>query len=64
MKRGKKLMRHVIKDINCKVSDCIYNEGNGTCSAGKIEVGPSHASSCSDTLCNTFECDGSGCSKS
>ncbi len=49
-------MRHVIKDIKCDVTNCIYNEGNGCCSAGKIEVGPSSASNRSDTLCSTFEC--------
>lgn len=49
-------MRHVIKDIKCDVANCIYNEGNGCCSAGKIEVGPSNAQNSRDTLCSTFEC--------
>lgn len=49
-------MRHVIKDIKCDVTNCIYNEGNGCCSAGKIEVGPSNAANSSETLCATFEC--------
>ncbi|MGN1169438.1 MAG: DUF1540 domain-containing protein [Acutalibacteraceae bacterium] len=48
-------MRHVIKDIKCNVSHCIYNEDNSKCTAGSIEVGPSSANCCSDTLCATFE---------
>ena len=51
-------MRHVIKDINCNVASCVYNEGNGSCTAGKIEVGPSQATNCTETLCTTFECQG------
>lgn len=54
-------MRHVIKDIKCDVTNCIYNEGNGCCSAGEIKVGPSNAKNSSDTLCATFECSKGGC---
>ncbi len=48
-------MRHEIKDIKCNVKSCIYHEGNQKCTAGAIEVGPSNACSCSETLCTTFE---------
>lgn len=49
-------MRHVIKDIKCDVANCVYNEGNGRCSAGEIKVGPSNAQNSTETLCATFEC--------
>ncbi|MCI5592709.1 MAG: DUF1540 domain-containing protein [Oscillospiraceae bacterium] len=48
-------MRHTIKDIKCNVDNCIYNENRCECTAGKIEVGPSSACCCSETLCATFE---------
>ncbi len=48
-------MRHEIKDIKCHVSHCIYNEDAKKCTAGSIEVGPSSACSCSETVCATFE---------
>ncbi len=48
-------MRHEIKDIKCNVNSCIYHEGTHKCTAGSIEVGPSSACSCSETLCATFE---------
>ncbi len=49
-------MRHVIRDIHCSVCSCIYNEGEGKCAAGQIDVGPSQATNCTETLCSTFEC--------
>lgn len=48
-------MRHEIKDIKCNVNSCIYHEGTHKCTAGSIEVGPSSACCCSETLCATFE---------
>ena len=48
-------MRHEIKDIKCNVNSCIYHEGTNKCTAGSIEVGPSSACCCSETLCATFE---------
>lgn len=42
------------KGIICGVRNCVYNDGDGKCSAEKIAVGPSYATSCTDTVCATF----------
>ena len=46
---------HRIKGISCDVKNCVYHEGECDCTAGKIAVGPSYASSCTDTVCATFK---------
>jgi len=42
------------KGIVCGVKNCVYNDGDGRCAADKIAVGPSYATSCTDTVCATF----------
>ncbi|MBR4099458.1 MAG: DUF1540 domain-containing protein [Clostridia bacterium] len=42
--------------ISCNVKNCVYHAENDTCSAGKIQVGNSTATSVRDTCCDTFEC--------
>ncbi|MBR6796493.1 MAG: DUF1540 domain-containing protein [Clostridia bacterium] len=44
-----------IKGISCAVKNCEYHDGECTCTAGKISVGPSTACCCSDTVCATFK---------
>ena len=43
-----------IKGITCDVRNCSYNDEEGCCNAGKINVGPGYAASCTDTVCATF----------
>ena len=45
--------RH-IKGITCDVRNCIYHDGDSYCTADRIAVGPSYATSCTDTVCATF----------
>lgn len=40
--------------IACDVTNCAYHDGKCTCTAERISVGPSFASSCTDTVCATF----------
>lgn len=55
-------MKHEIKDIKCHACNCIYNEDGCKCVAGSIEVGPSSACTCADTICATFEpCSSASC---
>ncbi|MHC1696225.1 MAG: DUF1540 domain-containing protein [Eubacteriales bacterium] len=44
-----------IKGISCDVKSCMYHEGDNYCTAGKIAVGPTYATSCTDTVCATFK---------
>ncbi|MBQ7548383.1 MAG: DUF1540 domain-containing protein [Clostridia bacterium] len=48
-------MKHEIKDIHCNAKNCVYNEEGSKCVAGHIEVGPSSACTCAETICATFE---------
>ena len=41
--------------ISCDVKNCAYHEGDCHCTAEKIAVGPSFASSSTDTVCATFK---------
>ena len=41
--------------VVCDVSNCVYHDGTSTCTAEKINVGPSYATSCTDTVCATFK---------
>ena len=43
-----------LKNVNCDVKNCMYNDLNGRCTAEKIAVGPTYATSCTDTVCATF----------
>lgn len=50
----KKPKNHKIKGINCDVKNCVYHDGECNCTADRVAVGPTYASSCSDTVCATF----------
>lgn len=41
--------------IDCKVTNCKYNENKKYCTAKQICVGPSFASCSSETVCATFK---------
>ncbi len=41
--------------VSCDVSNCVYHDGSCTCTAEKINVGPSYATSSTDTVCATFK---------
>lgn len=43
--------------VQCDVRNCQYHQKDGTCSAGKIIVGPAYAVSNADTACSTFKPD-------
>ena len=41
--------------IDCKAHNCTYNE-NCKCTAASIDVDGSNATACSETKCDTFQC--------
>lgn len=41
--------------IVCSVSDCAYHEGENSCVAEKINVGPCNACCSDETVCQTFK---------
>ena len=43
------------KGVVCDVHNCAYHDGNNYCTADKIAIGPSFATSCTDTVCATFK---------
>ena len=47
--------KKAIPGITCEVVSCQYNEGQGTCTAGHIKVGPHAAHESRETLCATFK---------
>lgn len=48
-----------VNDVNekivCSVRNCVYHDGDHRCTAGKIAVGPTYASDCTETVCATFK---------
>ena len=44
-----------IKDVKCDVMNCVYHDGDCYCTANQIAIGPSHATSSTDTICSTFK---------
>ena len=46
---------HHIKGVVCDVRNCTYHDGDNYCTADKIAVGPSFATSCTDTVCASFK---------
>ena len=44
-----------IKGICCDVKNCVYHDCETHCTAKQIAVGPSSATSSSDTACATFK---------
>lgn len=43
------------RGVSCDVINCVYHDGESRCTAQKINVGPSYATSCTDTVCATFK---------
>lgn len=43
-----------IKGIVCSVKNCIYHDTEGYCTANIVNIGPSYAENCTDTVCATF----------
>ncbi len=43
------------KGISCDVCNCVHHDGECYCTADKISVGPSNATSSADTICATFK---------
>ena len=41
--------------IICSVKNCAYHDGDSSCLANQIAVGPTYASSAKDTVCATFK---------
>jgi hypothetical protein len=35
-----------IRSVGCDVKNCVYHDGDNYCTATKINVGPSYATSC------------------
>lgn len=48
-KEGKRL-----KGVVCDVKNCMYHDGDSYCTANRIAVGPSFASTSGETVCATF----------
>ncbi len=46
---------HPNNGVSCDVTNCHYHDGKNTCVAEKINVGPSYATSSTDTVCATFK---------
>ena len=46
---------HHIRGIVCDVHNCAYHDGDNYCTADRIAVGPSFATSCADTVCASFK---------
>lgn len=44
-----------IKGVSCDVKNCVHHDGDDKCTAGQITVGPSYATTGSDTVCATFQ---------
>ena len=44
-----------IKGITCDVRNCVHHDGDNYCTAAKISIGPSYATSCTDTVCASFK---------
>lgn len=43
------------KGVVCSVKNCVYHDGDRTCTAKEIAVGPSSATCCSETVCATYK---------
>lgn len=44
-----------LKGVYCDVKNCVHHDGESRCTAKEITVGPSYATSSSDTVCATFK---------
>ena len=43
-----------IAGVSCYVKNCVYHDEYDRCTADRIAVGPTYATSSSDTVCATF----------
>jgi len=50
LKNGKHL-----KGVVCDVKNCSFHDGDSCCTANRIAVGPSFASTSGETVCATFK---------
>lgn len=41
--------------IVCDVKNCVYHDGEHTCRAENISIGPTYATDCTETVCATFK---------
>ncbi len=48
-------IKHYNEGISCDVKNCVHHDGSCYCTAEKINVGPSAATSSADTICATFK---------
>ncbi len=46
---------HINLGIHCDAKHCVFNNGECNCTAEKISVGPSDATTSSETVCSTFQ---------
>ena len=53
---NKNTAKEEIKNVYCNVTNCTYHDGQKTCRAGQISVGPNYALTQKDTVCATFKC--------
>ncbi|MDD6799663.1 MAG: DUF1540 domain-containing protein [Firmicutes bacterium] len=44
-----------IRGIVCDAKNCAYHDGDNYCTADKIAVGTSYATSSTETICATFK---------
>ncbi len=51
----KQTNKECICGIECKVENCIHNNHSCGCTAKNIKVGPTYATTCSDTVCQSFK---------
>ena len=41
--------------VHCDVRNCVYHDGDETCSANRITIGPTYSVGSADTACSTFK---------
>lgn len=46
---------HYNEGIHCNVKNCMYHDCDCYCTASMINVGPSNATSSTETVCATFK---------
>ena len=44
-----------LKGVACDVRNCSFHDGDSYCTANRIAVGPSFASTSGETVCATFK---------
>ena len=44
------------KGVSCDVTNCVYHDGESHCTAERINVGPTYATSCTDTVSKVSAC--------